>query len=318
MTNKEKKDWLSVQYPLTVICDRYDGTYSGAKWLAFPLDYDKIPGDVDASDPECAQFWEDYKEPVGKGAYASDAVADLIQQMRVSEPEESEDERVRKIISDSVFYQYGAGAEYKDVLDYLDKLEQQEKKEVKFVFPKFLYARTTNNKTIDMSYAPQSLDAVEYIRSDSLQQEQSCDTCTNDKGCVTCKDGGLWEGKEQPSGELEAEIGKVFFSRKFEDEHGRFSIQLSLEEFSDIAKHFAEWQKSQMPMPEDTVIFQKGIAEGKRLMMEDAVEAKGVICKLSDRVWISPVDEEKFHQEVYDRFVIGQTVKIVIIPDKED
>lgn len=42
----------------------------------------------------------------------------------------------------------------------------------KFVFPKFLYARTTNNKTIDVSYAPQSLDAVEYIRSDFLQQEQ--------------------------------------------------------------------------------------------------------------------------------------------------
>lgn len=36
-----------------------------------------------------------------------------------------------------------------------------------FVFPKFLYARTTNNKTIDVSYAPQSMDAVEYIRSDS-------------------------------------------------------------------------------------------------------------------------------------------------------
>lgn len=92
---------------------------------------------------------------------------------------ESEDERIRKIITDSVFYQYGAGVEYNDVLDYLDKLEkhslqqeQQEKKEVKFVFPKFLYARTTNNKTIDVSYAPQNLDAVEYIRSDSLQQEQ--------------------------------------------------------------------------------------------------------------------------------------------------
>lgn len=42
----------------------------------------------------------------------------------------------------------------------------------KFVFPKFLYARTTNNKTIDVSYVPQSLDAVEYTRSDSLQQEQ--------------------------------------------------------------------------------------------------------------------------------------------------
>ena len=50
--------------------------------------------------------------------------------------------------------------------------EQPESSKGKFVFPKFLYARTTNNKTIDVSYAPQSLDAVEYIRNDSLQQEQ--------------------------------------------------------------------------------------------------------------------------------------------------
>lgn len=180
----------------------------------------------------------------------SDSECDFETAMRFLIPElrESEDERIKKIITDSVFYQYGAGVEYKDVLDYLDKLEkqkeqrllsvsaasewlrkhvcnymnseynefhqcaeydgsidkeklindfekamqkeslrdfiddfpysdeqkeqQQEKKEVKFVLPKFLYARTTNNKTIDVSYAPQSLDAVEYIRSDYLHQEQ--------------------------------------------------------------------------------------------------------------------------------------------------
>ena len=32
----------------------------------------------------------------------------------------------------------------------------------------------------------------------------------------------------------------------------------------------------QMPMSEDTVLFNNGVAEGKRLMMEDAVEAKVV------------------------------------------
>lgn len=41
----------------------------------------------------------------------------------------SEEERVKKIITDSVFYQYGAGAEYKDVLDYLDKLEKQKEQD---------------------------------------------------------------------------------------------------------------------------------------------------------------------------------------------
>lgn len=30
---------------------------------------------------------------------------------------------------------------------------------------------------------------------DPHQLEQPCDTCTNDKGCVTCKDGELWEGE---------------------------------------------------------------------------------------------------------------------------
>lgn len=40
----------------------------------------------------------------------------------IPELAESEDERVVKLITDSVFYQYGAGVEYKDVLDYLDRL----------------------------------------------------------------------------------------------------------------------------------------------------------------------------------------------------
>ena len=48
--------------------------------------------------------------------------------------------------------------------------EQPESSKGKFVFPKFLYARTTNNKTIDVSYAPQSLDAIEYIRKDALME----------------------------------------------------------------------------------------------------------------------------------------------------
>ena len=40
----------------------------------------------------------------------------------------------------------------------------------------------------------------------------------------------------------------------------------------DIARHFAEWQASQMPMPEDTVLFQKGVAEGRRLEKEDMLK----------------------------------------------
>lgn len=40
----------------------------------------------------------------------------------------------------------------------------------------------------------------------------------------------------------------------------------------------AKWQANQLlkgsPLPEDTVLFQKGVEEGKRLMMEEAVEGE--------------------------------------------
>ena len=36
----------------------------------------------------------------------------------------------------------------------------------KFVYPDKLYARTNDNITLDISYAPQTLETVEYIRED--------------------------------------------------------------------------------------------------------------------------------------------------------
>lgn len=56
----------------------------------------------------------------GTGAYDDATLEFLFPDLKVSE-----DERIKKIITDSVFFQYGAGVEYKDVLDYLDKLEKQ-------------------------------------------------------------------------------------------------------------------------------------------------------------------------------------------------
>lgn len=36
----------------------------------------------------------------------------------------------------------------------------------------------------------------------------------------------------------------------------------------------AKWQADHTPLPEDTVLFNKGVAEGKRLMMKEAVEGE--------------------------------------------
>lgn len=88
---------------------------------------------------------------------------------------------------------------------------------------------------------------VEEPITDSLQQEQPCDTCTNDKGCVTCKDGELWEGKEQPSEELEEA------ARLYAIPHYMKDIDVNhIEEYpydSGLEAAFiagAEWQKEQM------------------------------------------------------------------------
>ena len=41
----------------------------------------------------------------------------------------------------------------------------------KFVYPDKLYARTNNNITLDISYAPQTLEAVEYTRTDAFMKK---------------------------------------------------------------------------------------------------------------------------------------------------
>lgn len=64
---------------------------------------------------------------------------------------------------------------------------------------------------------------------------------------------------------------------------GGYSPFQNIETASHIAgfKAGAKWMKKQMPMPEDTVLFQKGVEEGKRLMMEGAVVAHVSIDELS-------------------------------------
>ena len=43
-----------------------------------------------------------------------------------------------------------------------------DKTKSKFIYPDKLYARTKDNKTLDISYAPQDLGAVEYTSTDAL------------------------------------------------------------------------------------------------------------------------------------------------------
>lgn len=77
MTEFEAKIWMKICYPTTIINDRYHGCYSGAEWLAFPLERDEVPEEVGGEDMEEMCFWDDYKGIVGKGATPEQALVDL-------------------------------------------------------------------------------------------------------------------------------------------------------------------------------------------------------------------------------------------------
>lgn len=105
---------------------------------------------------------------------------------------------------------------YENILSFLDTIPEQpvEKQEQpvspkdKFVFPNFLYARTVDNKTIDVSYVPQSLNAVEYVKNNPTEQSME----------------GLEEEYVRFAGTDH---------HKYQDLIGNGGI--------DLARHFAEW-----------------------------------------------------------------------------
>ena len=82
MTTNDIRLWLEIKYPVTIIADRYGGTYSGARFVAFPLDYYDVPEDAAGDDVSCMLFWDNYAEPVGKGASPQAAHDNLVARMQ--------------------------------------------------------------------------------------------------------------------------------------------------------------------------------------------------------------------------------------------
>ena len=71
-------------YPLTIVSDRYSGTYSGGVYTAWNHYVDEIPHEIEGDDGVCREFWwcgasEKYR--VGKGSTIAEAVADLARKM---------------------------------------------------------------------------------------------------------------------------------------------------------------------------------------------------------------------------------------------
>lgn len=91
-------------YPLVVVLDRYNGTYSGGKWTAWNLSY--VPSKIDADDTECADFFAKNMIVYGRGETPQEAIDDLkmILNCGISDPdEEDEDEEEEKMEPTSVW-----------------------------------------------------------------------------------------------------------------------------------------------------------------------------------------------------------------------
>lgn len=71
-------------YPITIIKDRYSGTYSGATWLAFNMHPELVAIlDVNGDDISCNWFWSNLASEyiIGKGSTPDEALADLYSQI---------------------------------------------------------------------------------------------------------------------------------------------------------------------------------------------------------------------------------------------
>lgn len=95
--------------------------------------------------------------------------------------------------------------------------------------------------------------------------------------------------------------------RKVADAAGHPGWDWETQDIADAFKSGAEWQKKQIPKPEDTVLFQKGVEEGERLMMEDAVEGE-VVKDISNKLAVTAKNIN------LDGLKFGDKVRIIILP----
>lgn len=71
-------------WPCTIVMDRYNGVYSGGKWLAFNEYNNDIPDDIGGDDPTELNFWSNLPinaKPIGKGNTPDEAYSNLVAEL---------------------------------------------------------------------------------------------------------------------------------------------------------------------------------------------------------------------------------------------
>jgi hypothetical protein len=79
-------------FPVTVVKSRYQGTYEGDRWLAFPVGVEDLAdSDYAGEDVECMCFFQECDArqlPIGRGFTPDRALADLRKRLGIADSEE--------------------------------------------------------------------------------------------------------------------------------------------------------------------------------------------------------------------------------------
>ena len=75
---------ISDIYPLTVVSDRYTGTYSGGEYTAWNLYPEDIPKAIFSDDDTCCDYFRTTRDIYGRGDTPNEAAIDLSKQLKRS------------------------------------------------------------------------------------------------------------------------------------------------------------------------------------------------------------------------------------------
>lgn len=185
------------------------------------------------------------------------------------ELKESEDERMLRTIIRGFENWKGNGnvvfnnTKVDDILAYLEKQKEQ--------------------KPAEWSEEDEKMrDRIIDILNRTFSVYSALGTSSTRPSCPTYKDEIAWLKSLRPSwkpSEEEPDKSLEAAAEEYASDYHAYNDEQAIAKYS--FKRGAEWQASQMPMPEDTVLFQKGVAEGRRLeredMLKDAVESESDI-----------------------------------------
>ena len=166
------------------------------------------------------------------------------------------------------------------------------------------------------------MDKVEKIRAEIERLMAEYDKWIEEQGVrrkelARLKEDFLDTFSEEPDKSLEEKTCKGFEEefRRFIKKEKEKEPDKSLPYYGDygiyrVARHFAQWGADHAPLPEDTVIFNKGVAEGKRLMLEDAVECSVWAGKEGDKWIVSYIGN---YESMLKTCKNGDKVRIIIV-----